>query len=57
MEQVSGGYVFDVEDFRTPDKEALLKRIYVKTEKHFKVAKHMITDETMGLFHARGDGG
>ena len=42
VEEVSGGYVLDVEDFRTDDKEALLGRIYEKTEKHFKVAKHLI---------------
>lgn len=43
IESVSGGYVFDVENFRTNDKEALLKRIYEKTDKHFKVAKHLLT--------------
>ena len=41
IERVAGGYVLDVEDFRTPDKTALLKRVYEKTEKHFKVARHL----------------
>lgn len=41
VEEVAGGYVFDVADFRTPDKDALLERIYAKTRKHMAVAKHM----------------
>ena len=50
VERVSGGYVLDVEDFRTPDKEALLKRVYAKTEKHFRVAKHLIRTKPWDFF-------
>ncbi len=50
VERVSGGYVLDVEDFRTPDKEALLKRVYTKTEKHFRVAKHLIHNKPWDFF-------
>jgi predicted AlkP superfamily phosphohydrolase/phosphomutase len=50
VEQVSGGYVLDVEDFRTPDKDALLKRVYAKTDKHFKVAKHFIATKPWDFF-------
>lgn len=50
VERVADGYVFDVEDFRTPDKEALLKRVYAKTDKHFKVAKHLITTKPWDFF-------
>jgi predicted AlkP superfamily phosphohydrolase/phosphomutase len=50
VERVSDGYVFDVEDFRTPDKAALLTRVYAKTEKHFKVAKHLITTKPWDFF-------
>jgi len=50
VEKVSGGYVLDVENFRTPDKEALLERIYDKTKKHFKVAKHLITTKPWDFF-------
>lgn len=50
VERVSDGYVFDVEDFRTPDKEALLKRVYAKTDKHFKVAKHLIATKPWDFF-------
>jgi predicted AlkP superfamily phosphohydrolase/phosphomutase len=50
VEQVSGGYVFDVEGFRTSDKDALLQRIYDKTRKHFAVAKHLITTKPWDFF-------
>jgi predicted AlkP superfamily phosphohydrolase/phosphomutase len=50
VEQVSGGYVLDVEDFRTPDKDALLKRVYAKTDKHFKVANHLIATKPWDFF-------
>jgi len=50
IEEVSGGYVLDVENFRTDDKEALLGRIYEKTQKHFKVAKHLIKTKPWDFF-------
>ena len=42
--------MLDVENFRTDDKEALLGRIYEKTEKHFKVAKHLIKTKPWDFF-------
>jgi predicted AlkP superfamily phosphohydrolase/phosphomutase len=50
IEKVSGGYVLDVENFRTEDKDALLERIYEKTRKHFKVAKHLISTKPWDFF-------
>jgi predicted AlkP superfamily phosphohydrolase/phosphomutase len=50
VERISDGYVFDVEDFRTPDKAALLRRVYAKTDKHFRVAKHLITTKPWDFF-------
>ena len=50
VERVSDGYVFDVEDFRTPDKAALLRRIYAKTDKHFRVAKHLMQTKPWDFF-------
>jgi predicted AlkP superfamily phosphohydrolase/phosphomutase len=50
VERIAGGYVLDVEDFRTNDKEALLKRIYEKTRKHFTVAKHMLRTRPWDYF-------
>ncbi len=50
VERVADGYVLDVDDFRTPDKEALLQRIYAKTEKHFRVAKHLVGTRPWDFF-------
>lgn len=52
VERVSGGYVLDVENFRTDDKEGLLERVYVKTRKHFSVAKHLIAHHPWDYFMA-----
>ena len=41
VEKVTGGYTFDVENFRTSDKEGLLERCYEKTRKHLGLVKHM----------------
>ena len=50
VERVAPGYVFDVENFRTDDKSALLERIYDKTRKHFAVAKNLITTKPWDFF-------
>jgi predicted AlkP superfamily phosphohydrolase/phosphomutase len=50
VERVSGGYVLDVEDFRTPDKADLLKRIYDKTRKHFAVGRHLLATRPWDFF-------
>ena len=41
VEEVADGYVLDVDDFRTAAKEALLERVYIKTRKHWAVARHL----------------
>jgi predicted AlkP superfamily phosphohydrolase/phosphomutase len=50
IETVAPGYVVDVEGFRTDDKDALLKRIYDKTRKHFIVAKHLVRTRPWDFF-------
>jgi len=50
VEQVSDGYVFDVDDFRTSNKRELLDRIYEKTRKHFRVARHLVTTKPWDFF-------
>lgn len=50
VDEIAEGYVFDVEDFRTPDKRELLNRIYEKTRKHFRVAKHLLTTKPWEFF-------
>jgi predicted AlkP superfamily phosphohydrolase/phosphomutase len=42
VERVTDGYVLDVDDFRTHDKGALLERVYQKTRKHLRLAKHLV---------------
>ena len=48
--KVTGGYVVDVEGFRTDDKAALLGRIHDKTRKHFMVARHLVTTRPWDFF-------
>ncbi|HLK10085.1 MAG TPA: alkaline phosphatase family protein [Candidatus Binatia bacterium] len=50
VEAVTGGYVLDVEDFRTPDKEGLLRRVYEKTDKHLALAKHLLRSRPWDFF-------
>ncbi len=50
VERVAGGYVLDVENFRTEDKAALLARIYEKTRKHFAVARHLLQTKPWDFF-------
>jgi predicted AlkP superfamily phosphohydrolase/phosphomutase len=50
IERVSQGYVFDAEGFRTHDKQALLDRIYAKTQKHFAVARHLARTQPWDFF-------
>jgi len=50
VEAVSGGYVHDVDNFRTGDKQDLLRRIYEKTRKHFAVARHLLATREWDLF-------
>jgi predicted AlkP superfamily phosphohydrolase/phosphomutase len=50
VERVADGYVLDVDDFRTPHKEALLARVYVKTRKHWTVARHLIATRPWDYF-------
>src|SRR5262249_29582118 len=50
IERVSGGYICDVEGFRTGEKGQLLNRIYDKTRKHFTVAKHLLRNRPWDFF-------
>ena len=50
VERVADGYVLDVENFRTPDKAALLERIYAKTDKHLAVATHLAASRPWDFF-------
>lgn len=50
IEKVSEGYMLDVEDFRTENKDDLLKEIYKMTEKRFKVARHLMITRDWDFF-------
>jgi predicted AlkP superfamily phosphohydrolase/phosphomutase len=50
VERVAKGYVVDVEDYRTNDTQALLHRIYQKTQKHFAVARHLLETKPWDFF-------
>jgi len=50
VENVADGYMLDVENFRTEDKDLLLKEIYTMTEKRFKVAEHLMKTKDWDFF-------
>lgn len=50
VEQVTGGYQFDVENFRTSDPERILKQVYEMTEKRFKLASHLVQTKDWDFF-------
>lgn len=50
VERVANGYMLDVENFRTEDKDRLLRDIYRMTAKRFRVAKHLIQTRAWDFF-------
>lgn len=50
VEAAAGGYVLDVDDFRTADKRALLERIHAKTRKHWAAARHLARTHPWDFF-------
>lgn len=50
VERVVPGYVFDVDGFRDQDRRALLQRLYDKTEKHFRLARHLVRSKPWDFF-------
>jgi len=45
-----GEYMLDVSNFRTEDKNWLLRQIYLMTEKRFRVARHLLRTRPWDLF-------
>ena len=45
-----GQYLFDVDNFRTEDKDESLRQIYEMTEKRFKVATYLVTEKEWDFF-------
>lgn len=50
LETELGEVIFDVHDFRTEDKDALLKRIYRLMENRFAVARHLMNSKPWDFF-------
>ncbi len=50
IEAVADGYVLDVPNFRTDDKDNLLQQIYDMTEKRFRVIKHLLREKDWDFF-------
>jgi predicted AlkP superfamily phosphohydrolase/phosphomutase len=50
IEQVVGEYVLDVRDFRTEDKDYLLRQVYEMTDRRFALAEHFLVSKPWELF-------
>ena len=50
VEQVVGEYLFDCTNFRTEDKDDLLRQIYEMTDRRFKLAEHLLSTKPWELF-------
>lgn len=50
IEALVGEYMLDVENFRTEEKDDLLRQIYEMTEKRFKVTKHLLGEKEWDFF-------
>ena len=50
VEEVVGEYLFDCTEFRTDDKDDLLRQIYEMTDKRFKLADHLLSTKPWDLF-------
>jgi predicted AlkP superfamily phosphohydrolase/phosphomutase len=50
VDSVVGEYLFDCTDFRTDDKEDLLRQVYTMTDRRFALAEHFLTTKPWRLF-------
>jgi predicted AlkP superfamily phosphohydrolase/phosphomutase len=50
IEKVVGEYLFDVRDFRTEDKDWLLRQVYEMTDRRFALAEHLLDTRPWELF-------
>jgi predicted AlkP superfamily phosphohydrolase/phosphomutase len=50
IEQTVGEYQLDVRDFRTNDKDYLLRQVYDMTDKRFRLAEHLLATKPWELF-------
>jgi predicted AlkP superfamily phosphohydrolase/phosphomutase len=50
IEETVGEYVFDCKEFRTEDKDYLLRQVYEMTDKRFALAEHLLDTKPWRLF-------
>lgn len=50
VERVVGEYLFDCPDFRTEDKDDLLRQVYEMTDRRFRLADHLLATKPWELF-------
>jgi predicted AlkP superfamily phosphohydrolase/phosphomutase len=50
IEETVGEYLFDCTDFRTDDKESLLRQVYEMTDRRFELAEHLLETRPWELF-------
>jgi predicted AlkP superfamily phosphohydrolase/phosphomutase len=50
VEDLVGSYMLDVDNFRTDEKDRLLRQIFDMTERRFRVAKHLMTAKPWDFF-------
>lgn len=50
IQEVSDGYLFDVEDVRTSEKEELLDQIYQLSQDRFAVSRHLVQEKDWDFF-------
>ena len=48
--EVVGEYIFDTKDFRTDDKDYLLRQVYAMTDRRFQLAEHLAETRPWTLF-------
>jgi len=50
VEEAVGEYIFDCKDFRTEDKDYLLRQVYEMTDRRFALADHLLSTKPWRLF-------
>jgi predicted AlkP superfamily phosphohydrolase/phosphomutase len=50
VEDTVGEYIFDCKDFRTEDKDNLLRQVYEMTDRRFALAEHLLATKPWRLF-------
>ena len=50
VERVTDGYILDINNFRSGEKEEILKTVYEMTKKRFKLARHFIQKDDWDFF-------